>query len=60
MVIRSIMNAASLAGPGIRTISPIEVGILKDIGFSQVIPEPSTIAYVLLALVFLRRRMARS
>ena len=40
-----LMNAATGTGPGIRNISPIEIAILKDIGFTAV-PEPSTWATV--------------
>lgn len=34
-----LMNAAANTGLGIRTLSPIEIGILQDIGFTAV-PEP--------------------
>lgn len=57
-----MMNAASNDGPGVRTLSAIELGILKDIGYSNVspVPEPQTavlIASVMIpAFAFLRRR----
>lgn len=57
------MNAASEAGQGIRTISPVEVGILQDIGFTEVIPEPSTSALILLgagSLWVVSRRRGRT
>ncbi len=36
-----LMNAATLPGPGARTFDPIELGILRDIGYLQIVPEPS-------------------
>ncbi len=53
-----LMNSASEPGPGIRTISPIEIGMLFDGGYLNIIPEPSAALLVLgsTALVFVRRR----
>lgn len=44
-----LMNAMSGSGPGIRTLSPIELGILQDLGYLVMIPEPSMGGLVLLA-----------
>ena len=38
-----LMNSATGAGPGIRTFSAIEIGILKDIGYTAIIPVPAAI-----------------
>lgn len=43
-----LMNAASGMGPGIRILSAMELGIMKDIGYA-VIPEPSMGGLLLLA-----------
>jgi len=57
-----LMNSASDTGQGIRTLSAIELGILKDIGYSlSSVPEPSTYALIfgmgsLLVVVVRRRR----
>ena len=51
-----LMNALADAGKGIRAISAIELGILKDIGYT-VIPAPATASTLLfVGFVFLRRR----
>ncbi|WP_293243772.1 Ig-like domain-containing protein [Mycolicibacterium sp.] len=39
---QQIMNATTDTGLGIRVLSPIERGILKDIGYTVVIPPPGT------------------
>lgn len=56
-----LMNAATVAGPGVRTLSPRELGILADLGYS-VIPEPSTCGLICgadsLAGAVYRRRTA--
>lgn len=56
-----MMNAATATGPGIRTLSAVELGILQDMGYS-VIPEPSTYVLVFgavaLVLTVWRRRVA--
>lgn len=52
-----IMEASTLEGPGIRTLSPAEIGILKDIGYTN-IPEPSVglLAGLATSLLLIRRR----
>ena len=59
---QQIMNATAFNGPGLRTLSSIELGVLRDIGFTAV-PEPShyVMAFslallALLALVAMRWR----
>ena len=59
-----IMEHAIAAGPGTRTLSAIELGILTDLGYSvAAIPEPQTYAALLgflaLGLAASRRRSAR-
>lgn len=49
-----LMNAATSPGPGVRVISAIELGILRDIGYS-VDPQPS-VALLFLGLLVLRRK----
>jgi len=51
-----LMNAMADTGKGIRTISALELGILKDLGYT-VIPAPATASTLLfVGFVFLRRR----
>jgi VCBS repeat-containing protein len=51
-----LMNAMADTGKGIRTISAIELGILKDLGYT-VIPAPATAsALMFVGFIFLRRR----
>jgi hypothetical protein len=50
------MNAMADTGKGIRAISAIELGILKDLGYT-VIPAPAAASTLLfVGFVFLRRR----
>lgn len=43
-----LMNAATTFGPGVRTLSGIEIGMLTDMGYSlTAVPEPSTYALIL-------------
>lgn len=53
-----LMNAFVEKGPGIRTLSEIEIGILTDLGYTMV-PLGGSSAYLLLGLVMLRRRKIR-
>ena len=49
-----LMNAAADSGLGVRIISPVELGILEDIGYT-VNPQPS-VALLFLGMLFLRRK----
>ena len=53
-----LMNAMADSGLGVRTLSPIELGILEDIGY-EVNDDPESASVVLFGLVFLRRRRNR-
>jgi hypothetical protein len=55
---RQLMNARVSRGPGIRVISPLEVAILQDLGYS-VVPGPGASAWMFVGLVFVRRRPRR-
>ncbi|TWU56714.1 hypothetical protein Poly51_26310 [Rubripirellula tenax] len=66
--IESMMNHSSTFGAGqfdIRTYSPIEIGILKDIGYANIgaaaVPEPTSLAVfaALGAVMFVRQRKNR-
>lgn len=50
-----LMNAVSDTGLGIRTLSTIEIGILKDLGYTMTSP-PQTLAIVIIGFAFIRRR----
>ena len=50
-----LMNAVSDTGLGIRTLSGIEIGILKDLGYN-VANTPQTLAIFVIGFAFLRRR----
>ncbi len=50
-----LMTASSQTGPGTRTLSEIEKGVLRDIGYS-IIPEPSGVSLLLLSTTLLLRR----
>lgn len=58
-----LMNAATNTGPGIRSLSSIEIGILKDIGFTAV-PEPwhysGVVSGSLVAYSLMRRKRRAS
>jgi hypothetical protein len=49
----TLMSPASYAGPQMRDYSAIEVGILKDLGYVAVVPEPETYAMLLAGLAVL-------
>ncbi len=54
-----IMEAATAEGPGIRGVSDIELALLRDIGYSNLVPEPTSTALLGLgglALMLRRRR----
>lgn len=53
-----LMNSASGTGLGVRTLSPVEIGILKDLGYTMAAQPPSAVL-LFVGLVFLRRRKQR-
>ncbi|MGX9790944.1 Ig-like domain-containing protein [Mycobacterium sp. MMS18-G62] len=55
---QKMMNAYTPTGLGIRVLSPIEVGIMKDLGYTVMVPQPQTpsYAFALVGVIFLRRR----
>ena len=52
---RKLLNAIVPTGTGLRALSAVELGILKDLGYA-VVPVPGSAAVVLVGVVFLRRR----
>jgi hypothetical protein len=50
-----LMNAVSDTGLGIRTLSGIEIGILRDLGYN-VANTPQTLAIFVIGFAFIRRR----
>jgi len=54
-----IMNAATNFGPGVRTLSAQEIGLLQDIGYLNIVPEPSSALLSGLAAVALLARRRR-
>ena len=55
---QQLMNSASDPGQGVRTVSDIELGILKDISYNNIVPEPSSVLLIFgsLGAILLRRR----
>lgn len=53
-----LMNASTDTGLGVRTLSAIEIGILKDLGYQMTDP-PQSLAVFVFGLAFLRRRKRR-
>ncbi|EHB57852.1 hypothetical protein MycrhDRAFT_0287 [Mycolicibacterium rhodesiae JS60] len=53
-----LMNAASDTGLGVRTLSAIEIGILKDLGYTMV-SQSAGAAVLFLGLMLVRRRKQR-
>lgn len=54
-----LMNAATDTGPGIRVLSNVELGILRDLGYTVIatpVRTPGGSALLFIGLVFLRRR----
>lgn len=58
---QQLMNAASTTGPGVRTLSDIEIGIFKDLGYLNITsaPEPVRSSFLLLGLAALCLRRGR-
>ena len=52
---KSLMNAIVATGQGLRALSPVELAVLKDLGYA-VVPVPGGIALVFVGVMFLRRR----
>ncbi|MEI7544831.1 MAG: Ig-like domain-containing protein [Mycobacteriaceae bacterium] len=50
----TLMNAYGDTGPSIRVLSPVEQGILQDIGYTVTTPSWSSVMFM--GLIFLRRR----
>ena len=58
---RNIMNAQLATGPGVRVPNAIELGILKDIGYTVIIaPVPGGSALAIIGFIFLRRARRKS
>ncbi|BBX67427.1 Ig-like domain-containing protein [Mycolicibacterium psychrotolerans] len=55
-----VMNAKAGKGPGVRVLSAVELGILKDLGYQVVTPQNSALAFVGLLVLVRRRRRAGS
>ncbi|TGD84099.1 hypothetical protein BayCH28_27130 [Mycolicibacterium sp. CH28] len=55
---QKMMNASSNTGLGVRTLSAVEIGILKDLGYTMVSPSPTSML-LFVGFVFLRRRKRR-
>ena len=52
---KALMKAIVATGQGLRALSPVELGVLKDLGYA-VVPVPGGAALVLVSVMFLRRR----
>lgn len=55
-----LMNAKAGKGPGVRALSAVELGILKDLGYQVVTPQNSALAFAGLLVVVRRHRRAGS
>jgi hypothetical protein len=53
-----LMNASSDTGLGVRTLSAVEIGIMKDLGYTMV-SQSSGAAVLLIGLMLVRRRQRR-
>ncbi|MDT5311798.1 MAG: hypothetical protein QOE74_818 [Mycobacterium sp.] len=52
---QQLMNAKTDTGLGVRVLSPIELGLLEDIGYTVVVPQAPTAALAMIGFVFIRR-----
>jgi hypothetical protein len=52
---QQLMNAKTDTGLGVRVLSPIELGLLEDIGYTVVVPQAPTAAMAMIGFVFIRR-----
>jgi len=55
---RTLMNAQVFSGKGIRVLSPVELGILADLGYT-IAPQPGSAALAFVGVFFLRRSRKR-
>ena len=55
---QNLMNAVVDLGRGVRIISPVEVAILEDLGYTLT-PGTGSVAWALIGVVFIRRRRRR-
>jgi hypothetical protein len=55
---RKLMNAQVFSGMGIRELSPVELAILADLGYT-IAPQPGTAALAFIGVFFLRRSRRR-
>jgi hypothetical protein len=51
-----MMNARTDKGPSPRILSPMELGILKDLGYTVTPNKPTYAAFMFVGVIFLRRR----
>jgi Bacterial Ig domain len=57
---QTLMNAFADPGPGVRILSPAEVGILRDLGYQVVVPQSPPTAMAFIGLVFLGKKRRKS
>ncbi|MGY4709578.1 Ig-like domain-containing protein [Mycolicibacterium sp. CBM1] len=55
---QQLMNAVSASGKGVRKLSPIEIAIMKDLGYRMASDPPNSVL-LFVGLVFVRRRKTR-
>jgi hypothetical protein len=56
----TLMGAFADPGPGVRILSPAEVGILRDLGYQVVVPQSPPTAMAFIGLVFLGKKRRKS
>jgi hypothetical protein len=56
----TLMGAFADPGPGVRILSPAEVGILRDLGYQVVVPQSPPTAMAFIGLVVLGRKRRKS
>ncbi|BBY64626.1 Ig-like domain-containing protein [Mycolicibacterium helvum] len=56
--LEKLMNAASDTGLGVRTLSAVEIGIMKDLGYTMV-SQSAAGAVLFIGMMFVRRRKQR-
>lgn len=56
---RFMMESAAAPGRSVREVSPIELGLLRDLGYTQIVPEPSSALLLGLASFGLVGRRSR-